>query len=227
MSALANLAGMFPPKTANEIWNKDLAWQPIPVHTIPLDSDYIVHHGKKCPKFDALSAKHIKESPEIQQIYSQYADHFSHWSQETGKNITTFTHVKGLYKTLQMEIIHNKTLVINISLALQCKLNLVIFSHSILPWAQKAIERNGIMRYISDYYFKLATDTPQLARLSTGFLIKDIFERISQKINKTLHPDRSIYIYSAHDDTVANILNSLGLFEVTKFFLNYQISSNS
>lgn len=70
------------------------------------------------------------------------------------------------------------------------------------------------MGYIAKYDFKLKTDTPQLARLSTGFLLKEIFERFAQKINKTLQPDRSVYIYSAHDSTVANLLNSFGLFEV-------------
>lgn len=88
------------------------------------------------------------------------------------------------------------------------------FTSSLAAWAQKAIERNGIMGYIAKYYFKLNTDTPQLARLSTGFLLKEIFERFAQKINKTLQPDRSVYIYSAHDGTVANLLNSFGLFEV-------------
>lgn len=87
--------------------------------------------------------------------------------------------------------------------------------YRLAPWAEKAIEQNGIMEYISNYYFKLATHTPQLARLSTGFLIKEIFERISQKINRTLQPDRSVWVYSAHDSTIGNFLNSFGLFEVS------------
>lgn len=108
MSALANLAGLFPP-TDEEIWNNDILWQPIPVHTVPLDLDYVLHHGRECPKFDTTLAKHIKESLEIQRIYTQYAEHFLHWTQETGNNITTFDDVKGLYKTLYMERVHNKS----------------------------------------------------------------------------------------------------------------------
>lgn len=30
MSALANLAGLFPPTGDDEIWNPDIKWQPIP-----------------------------------------------------------------------------------------------------------------------------------------------------------------------------------------------------
>uniref|UniRef100_A0A670JLI6 acid phosphatase n=1 Tax=Podarcis muralis TaxID=64176 RepID=A0A670JLI6_PODMU len=38
MSAEANLAGLFPPK-GNQIWNKEILWQPIPVHTVPRSDD--------------------------------------------------------------------------------------------------------------------------------------------------------------------------------------------
>lgn len=82
---------------------------------------------------------------------------------------------------------------------------MTISLHSLADWAKKAIEPNGVMAYISKYYFKLRTDTPQLARFSAGFLIKEIFERFSQKINKTLQPDRSVWIYSAHDSTIGNV----------------------
>lgn len=53
-----------------------------------------------------------------------------------------------------------------------------------------------------------------MARIKSGFLIKEMFERFAQKMNQTLKPDRSLWIYSAHDATIANLLNSLGLFEV-------------
>lgn len=39
-------------------------------------------------------------------------------------------------------------------------------------------------------------------------------ERFTSKIFGELEPDRALWLYSAHDETIANILNSLGLFEV-------------
>lgn len=90
-----------------------------------------------------------------------------------------------------------------------------VFFHVRLPaWAEKAIETGGIMDYIAKFNFKLSSNTPQLARLKFGFLIKDILQHFSQKINSTLRPNRSLWLYSAHDYTIANVLNSLGLFEV-------------
>lgn len=110
-SALANLAGMFPPSYA-EIWNENLKWQPIPVHTVQLHLDNIISNARKCPKFEVLMAMYMKESPEIQQIYSENVENFKHWTEGCGKNITSITDVMALYKTLLMETEHNKTLVI-------------------------------------------------------------------------------------------------------------------
>lgn len=59
------------------------------------------------------------------------------------------------------------------------------------------------------------TNTKQLARLKAGFLLKDIMERFRQKIELTLKPlERRLWLYTAHDYTIANILNGLGVFEV-------------
>ena len=40
MSAMTNLAGLFPPEGIS-IWNPNLLWQPIPVHTVPLSEDQV------------------------------------------------------------------------------------------------------------------------------------------------------------------------------------------
>jgi len=40
MSALCNLAGLFPPQ-GSQVWKTDLLWQPVPVHTVPDKSDYV------------------------------------------------------------------------------------------------------------------------------------------------------------------------------------------
>lgn len=70
------------------------------------------------------------------------------------------------------------------------------------------------MKWISSRSFATAAYTQQLARLKVGPLLKDILERFQKKSKGKLHTDRSMYIYSGHDTTIANLLNILGLFEV-------------
>lgn len=86
-------------------------------------------------------------------------------------------------------------------------------------WAQKAI--NGPMEYIAQFDYKTYADTPELARLKSGFLLKEMFEHISQKVSGTLKPNRSLWLYSGHDLTILNMLNSLGLFEVCLNIFNW------
>lgn len=89
-----------------------------------------------------------------------------------------------------------------------------MFIWRIQQWAEEAIKPNGIMEYITKYSYAVYTNTKLLARLKGGFLIKDMLDRFNQKINSTLQPDRSLWLYAAHDYTVSNILNGLGVFKV-------------
>ncbi|XP_066485263.1 prostatic acid phosphatase-like [Tiliqua scincoides] len=49
MSAQANLAGLFQP-TEKQSWNKNIPWQPVPVHTVPVKDDQKTH-GYKLPEW--------------------------------------------------------------------------------------------------------------------------------------------------------------------------------
>ena len=53
MSALSNLAGLYPPK-GSQVWNPDLLWQPIPVHTRPLADDALLSSHAECPRFKQI-----------------------------------------------------------------------------------------------------------------------------------------------------------------------------
>lgn len=58
------------------------------------------------------------------------------------------------------------------------------------------------------------TGTTELKKLKSGFLVKDIFDRFKKKTLSKL-PKMLMQIYSGHDFTIAALLDSLGLFEVS------------
>lgn len=95
---------------------------------------------------------------------------------------------------------------------------IVYFGNYSLPeWTKKVFVPGGDMDWMSHFSFKIPTITTQLARLKSGFLIRDILHRFTAKTKSELSPDRSLWIYSGHDTTVASILNSFGLFDVCIF----------
>ena len=63
-------------------------------------------------------------------------------------------------------------------------------------------------------FYTIHSRTPTLATIRVGFLLKEIVEHCLSKIAGTLSPDRSVYLYSAHDSVVSNLLNVLGIFDV-------------
>lgn len=48
MSLQLVLAGLFPP-TSEQIWNKEILWQPIPIIRQPIEDDHILRPGV-CPR---------------------------------------------------------------------------------------------------------------------------------------------------------------------------------
>lgn len=80
-------------------------------------------------------------------------------------------------------------------------------------WFEEATKPNGSMKEIARVVYKLRS-IPKLARIRCGFLIKEMLEHFSLKINGTLKPDRSLYMYSAHSSTITNLFNSMGMIEV-------------
>lgn len=72
----------------------------------------------------------------------------------------------------------------------------------------------GDFEYISISWYGLFTQTTEMKRLRSGFLLKEIFDRFTNKTLSTLSPDRNLWLYFAHDITISNMLNSLGLYKV-------------
>lgn len=81
-------------------------------------------------------------------------------------------------------------------------------------WTRKIFTPDGDLRKIAHFSYQLDTPNKLMQRLKVGFLIRDMFERFAMKANATLSPDRSIFVYSAHDITIVNLMRALNLVEV-------------
>lgn len=82
-----------------------------------------------------------------------------------------------------------------------------------------------VINFVNQLYGSLG-ETTEMKRLKSGFLIREMLERFSQKSESKLHPDRSLWIYSAHDKTIIYLLISLGLFEVYLLIVEFDESNN-
>lgn len=187
MSAYANLAGFYPP-TENQIWNKNIHWQPIPVHTTK-EVDDVLSTKRNCPAYDHALTK-LRKSEEFIKMDEKNKRIYKYLTKNAGRKVHSLEGVQKIYNCLFIEELYNKT----------------------LPTWTKTVYPHGL-KSIAARSFATKTYTRELARLRIGPLLNEIFNRF---INKTISTKmtRSLHMYSAHDTTIANILNTLKLFDI-------------
>lgn len=101
MSALNNLAGLYPPK-GQQIWQSNFTWQPIPVHTIPIDGDYLLYPDTPCPRFTQLHNEYL-QSFQIKYIMQKYRYFINFLQKHSGVQNITLKDVALIYDTLLIQ----------------------------------------------------------------------------------------------------------------------------
>lgn len=111
-SAECNLAGLYTP-SGNQVWNRNLAWQPTSVHTIPSDEDWLIGSSvPKCPVFKNATSQ-LETVHEIKELLKSAKPIMKIIKEHSGLPIT-YT-IDGLNKvnkfrqTLFIEAFYNKT----------------------------------------------------------------------------------------------------------------------
>ncbi|KAG8038771.1 hypothetical protein G9C98_000326 [Cotesia typhae] len=182
MSAQALLAALYRPEPGDN-FIEDLAWRPVPVHSIPRDFDKLITVKYRCPKLEyALKEAYANESIKTGK---QMASYFNELSYYTGKKISTITDVEFLYNTLEIEANHGLELP---------------------EWTKKFY--NEEMRRIAARSLALFTSNTLQQRLRGGPLLKEITNNMMSARNG--HDKIKLYLYSAHDFTLVNVLRAMG-----------------
>lgn len=112
-SALCNVAGMFPP-TGDEVWNDQINWQPVAVHSVPDTEDYLLSDDvPACAAFEKALDK-VTDSDDVQKVVTKYKSQINDLLVNAGDSTTkktakTLNYVRKIRDTLKVETIYNKT----------------------------------------------------------------------------------------------------------------------
>ncbi|KAG8572764.1 hypothetical protein GDO81_012157 [Engystomops pustulosus] len=192
MSAQTNLAGLYPP-VGRQIWNKNMTWKPIPVHTVPLTEDKLLSMPlKNCPRYNQLQIE-TYTSKEFSNLVEPYKDFINSLPNMTGyspKEIQDAYRWWILYDALLCEQIHN---------------------YSLPVWATDDV-LNKLSR-LSD--IGLATifgvyKHHEKSRLQGGVLMGSIIKNISNAA-RNASSNLKLIMYSGHDTTIASLQMALNV----------------
>lgn len=193
ISAQANLAGLYPPVRPDN-WNMESGKhiQLVLIHTVPKSMDNLLSMSASCPLYSQEMDKVVNDA-EVQQFYAQFSSVFEYIEKNTNLEMDKKTVIQSttlLYDALLVESQFNYTLP---------KWTKSIFPEPLLT----IVKRNE----------ELPTHTNTMKRLKVGPLLNEIVTHMYEKKNGTLSPNRMLWVYSAHDTTIVNLLNAFELYE--------------
>lgn len=95
----------------------------------------------------------------------------------------------------------------------------MVYFYSLPDWVNEALKFKKTLEYLSAVCFEANTHSEEMKKLKAGYFLKEMLEHFEAKISSTLKTD--LWIYSAHDVTIVNVLNGLNVYDVrfSGFFL--------
>ncbi|XP_046545921.1 lysosomal acid phosphatase-like isoform X1 [Haliotis rubra] len=185
MSAYSNLAGLYPP-SGDQVWNSNIPWQPIPVHTRPEVEDNMLAMQEPCKKYDQIEAANFA-SNRIKQLMAGNQEFLQLLSRETGFKPFNVRDILPVADTLYCEKVHNITW--------PAWVNDTIYAKA------RDLEQIGFDLLFHD----------NVGRLKGGPLVKKWIDLAQQKVaTKTI--STKMNVFSAHDSTVVSVLSALKLY---------------
>lgn len=189
MSAYSVLAGLFPPK-GDQVWNPGIPWQPIPVHTMPKEEDFLLSTAN-CPSYSEYTENYIRNNSLVEKTLKDNWDLYQYMSKNAGEEPTW----EGMFRVLDpifCQYVSNKTMP---------------------EWVNK----NDTLKRLFDLMDVYSTMgiPPAVAYLKGGMLVGEMIDHMKNK-SETPDSQQKMYLYSAHDTTVNAFLRTLGIFNDRK-----------
>ncbi|KRZ11709.1 Prostatic acid phosphatase [Trichinella zimbabwensis] len=193
-SAECNLAGMFPPDES-QIWNENIRWQPVPVHTLPTNQEYLLRTGFNCPALHAVFQTQSNEL--IEKVENDYKELFAYLENKTGWQKIKWNAVGKIVGSLKR--------IVDAGYTLPDWCNKTWLDHS-------TNEQVPIIDLLSKLGFQrrlLEFNSVEKSKYEGGLLIGTIMKNMKQKIQGRLFRPTKMFIYSAHDGTLLSFLYGL------------------
>lgn len=189
MSAYSVLAGFFPPVKNQSMWNPKISWQPIPVHTVPLEEDHLLITGSPCPVYEQAKRKSPDNIPVQTKTMEEFHDFYSYVSNHSGEPNTW----SGIGSVLDPIFCQHAS------------------SYNAPPeWVTPDI-MDQILQ-LRDISTIVASAPQQFAYLKGGELVREMLEHMLNKSSEAAPTPEKLFMYSAHDSTVLQFLSTLGVF---------------
>jgi len=213
-SAQANLQGLYSPVAEDRRHIPSLDWSPVPVRTVPFEFDQLLTVDKFCPRIKTEQER-VLSTPKLQDILRLCQPLMDVCNQYLGTNVSTIVDLAQIYDYLFIHMSNN------------------------IPLPAWAPPHLTDLKWVEDLSFDLLGYTPLLKRLTGGPLVGKMLadmKRFSSHnattantttndhletehepaspAEETSSPDTLplLYMYSAHDTTVAVHLQTMGLY---------------
>lgn len=191
MSAEANLAGLYPPN-GSQVFNPNLKWQPIPVHTVPKSQERLLSFPlDDCPRYNQLM-KETEQTEEYLNVTASYEDLIELVRNKTGLNTTTIESVWSVTDTLFCESQHNMTAP---------------------DWVTPEVMTK--LKYLKDFSFQITFGVykqTEKSRLQGGLLLGEIVQNLTARASENHQSKLKLMMLSAHDTTVTALQAALNVF---------------
>ncbi|XP_019406792.1 PREDICTED: lysosomal acid phosphatase [Crocodylus porosus] len=191
MSAEANLAGLYPPEGL-QVFNPNISWQPIPVHTVPDSGERLLKFPlSPCPRYEQLQNE-TRQSAEYMNKTRQNLRFLKMVANETGIQDVTLESVWSVYDTLFCEQAHKMTLP---------------------PWvtSEVMVQLKQLKDFGFEYLFGIQ-DRVEKARLQGGVLLAQIRKNLTLATNTSAPRHLKLLAYSAHDTTLVALQMALDVY---------------